>query len=111
MHRAESAVAAEDRTPAVGTGLVGAEQRVVVLRAGEILRAVEKRRAVIELRHAIAAIERRPCELDRWRRRARRERATRRRGARIRGAIDAAVVADQRDLIAIAVVVRMERDR
>ena len=65
MHRAEPAVATKDRPPPVRTCRVGTEQRVVVLGAGEILRAVGKRRAVIELRHAIAAIERRPCDLDR----------------------------------------------
>ena len=75
MHRAEPAVAAKHGLPPVRTRRIGTEQRVVVLGAGEILRAVGKRRAVIELRHAIAAIERRPCDLDRlapeaWRQRA-----------------------------------------
>src|SRR4051812_2059017 len=111
MHRAEPAVATEYRLPPVWTSRVGTEQRVVVLGAGEILRAVGKRRAVIELRHAIAVIQRRPGDLDRLAAEARRQRTARRRRARIRRPEDAAVVADQRDLIAVAVVIRVEGDR
>ena len=110
MHRAEPAVATKCQLPPVRTCRVGAEQRAVVLSAAEILRAVGKRRAVIELRHAIAAVERAPRDPD-SRAAARCERAVGRDRARVAGAEHAAVVADQGDLIAVAVVIRVEGDR
>ena len=58
MYRAEPAVAAKCQLPPLRSCRVGTEQRAVVLSAPEILRAVGKWRAVIELRHAIAVIQR-----------------------------------------------------
>src|SRR5688500_7619145 len=78
--------------------------------AGEVASAVGEGCAVIELRHAVAAIERRPRYLDALAA-ACGTIAGARGGACVGRAIDAAVVADERDLIAVAVVPRMEGDR
>src|SRR5207249_350908 len=97
--------------PAVRSRVITAEKRRIVLRAAEVLRAVAVRQAVIELRHAVTAIERLPLHLDTGGGRADGSRSGRDARARVARPREAAVVADDRDLVALAVVLGMKDDR
>src|SRR5262249_17753018 len=95
-------IAAKDRAPLVRPARIEAAQGAVILRTSEIRAAAGKRDAVIELRGAIAAIDRAPTD-PRLVGAAHRAVAGSDGSTALRGAVDAAIVGDVQNLVGGAV--------